>query len=186
MTMKTCRSDLAGAIRETLTMGQVVRRYGFEPNRAGFIRCPFHRERTASLKIYSEGKGWYCFGCGRGGSVIDFVMELYGIGFAQAVVRLSSDFGLGLTDHGPSPSARAKAQEERRRELEQIERRRAEYWDMAGVHLFLHEYVRRYAPTREEWERGDIDPVYAWALQRLPGAEDRCETLSRELMENGR
>ena len=182
-----CRSDLAGEIKAALTMDQVARHYGFEPNRAGFIRCPFRTgDRTASLKLYPGTGGWCCFGCRRGGSVIDFVMELYGLSFAQAVVRLSADLGLGAAGEGPGPAAaRERAAEERRRALERAALGR-EYRDMAAVHLLLHEYVIRYAPARDEWERGGIDPVYAWALGRLPGVEHRCETLSRQLMEDGR
>lgn len=176
--------DMVGAIKEILTMDQVARRYGFEPTRAGFMKCPFHHERTASLKIYPGHKGWHCFGCGKGGSVIDFVMELYGIGFAQAVVRLNADFGLGLTAERPSPSARTKVLEERRRAAEKARRMREEYWVLAREHLFLREYIRRFEPTREEWESGDVDPVYIWALKRLPEAEFRCEELSWRLMKD--
>ena len=75
-------------------MDEVVRHYGFEPNRAGFMRCPFHQgDHTASLKIYAGDRGWHCFGCNSGGSVIDFVMRLYDINFRQAVLRLDLDFG---------------------------------------------------------------------------------------------
>ena len=177
--MMTARSDLAGAVKEALTMDQVARRYGFEPTRAGFIKCPFHKgDRTASLKLYPGGRGWHCFGCRRGGSVIDFVMELYGIGFAQAIVRLNADFGLGLSPARPSPDARSKVLEERRKDAQKAQEMQRQYRDMAAAHLFLHEYVRLFSPTLEEWERGDIDPVYAWAVKCLPEIEYRCEEIS--------
>ncbi len=86
-------------------MDEVVRRYGFEPNRAGFICCPFHREKTPSLKVYSEpGRGFYCYGCGAGGSVIDFAMLLFKIPFANAVSRIDCDFLLGLLNDKPEPA----------------------------------------------------------------------------------
>lgn len=88
----TCVEKIASA----LTMHDVAVRYGFSPDRKGFISCPFHNEKTASLKLYPEGKGWYCFGCGEGGDVIDFVKKLYGLNFSQAVARLDYDFSLGL------------------------------------------------------------------------------------------
>lgn len=47
-------------------------------------RCPFHRDNTPSFTVFPDG-GWHCFGCGAGGSLIDFVMRRQGIGeFAQA------------------------------------------------------------------------------------------------------
>lgn len=169
-------SGLAEQVKMVLTMDQVARRYGFEPTRAGFIKCPFHKgDRTASLKLYPGQCGWHCFGCQKGGSVIDFVMELYGIGFSQAVVRLNADFGLGLTAERPSPSARAKVLEERRKAAEEAHRTQEKYWEMARVHLFLREYIRRFDPTREEWESGNIDPVYAWAVKQLPKLEWEIE-----------
>ena len=58
-------------IKRDHPMPEVVRQYGIEINRSGFCRCPFHTEKTASMKIYAQS--FYCFGCGAGGDVIDFV-----------------------------------------------------------------------------------------------------------------
>lgn len=185
--MTSCRSDLVRAVKETLTMEQVARHYGFEPSRSGFIKCPFHQgDRTASLKLYPGARGWYCFGCCRKGSVIDFVMELYGLTFSQAVVRLDSDLGLGLTRRRPSPAARAKALEERRKIAQEAQRDRERYRILAREHLRLREAAVQRAPTLGSWERGQIDPVYVEAMRRLPGLEHACETLSEKMMEDRR
>jgi hypothetical protein len=46
----------------------------------GKIHCPFHDDRTPSLHVYSEPeRGWYCYGCGRGGSIYDFAAQLSGL-----------------------------------------------------------------------------------------------------------
>lgn len=52
--------------------------------------CPFHNDRSPSLSIYSGGKRWYCFGCGKGGDVIDFVRELHQIEFRAAAAMLAA------------------------------------------------------------------------------------------------
>jgi hypothetical protein len=45
---------------------------GLPVGRSGKVRCPFHDDGTPSLHVYEQpGQGWYCFGCGRGGSVFD-------------------------------------------------------------------------------------------------------------------
>lgn len=51
--------------------------------------CPFHVETHPSFTIFPESQRWWCFGCQRGGDVIEFVRLLEGIGFREAVERLS-------------------------------------------------------------------------------------------------
>jgi CHC2 zinc finger len=44
------------------------------------IRCPFHDDRTPSLHVYEDGdRGWYCYGCARGGSIYDFAAHMWGV-----------------------------------------------------------------------------------------------------------
>ena len=58
-----------------------------EKGRVQHARCPFHKERTASLAIYSDN-GFHCFGCGKHGrGAIDFVMSL-GCDFREACEEL--------------------------------------------------------------------------------------------------
>ncbi|MBI4548096.1 MAG: toprim domain-containing protein [Ignavibacteriae bacterium] len=52
-------------------------------------RCPFHQEETPSFHVTPEKRLWHCFGCGKGGSVIDFVMEMKGWDIQQTVESLS-------------------------------------------------------------------------------------------------
>jgi len=57
----------------------VERLTGRPVGRSGKVRCPFHEDRTPSLHVYeSAAEGWYCFGCGRGGSIYDFAALLLG------------------------------------------------------------------------------------------------------------
>ena len=113
--------DIFKEVRERLNMEDVARHYGHEPNRAGFLCCPFHRgDRTASLKLYPGGRGWHCFGCNRGGSVIDFVALDLGLSPLDAVKRLNTDFALGLPiDRQQTPAERREAEQaaQRRREV---------------------------------------------------------------------
>ena len=56
--------------------------------------CPFHEEQTASMKITPSNNLFHCFGCGAGGSVIDWVMKTQGISFRHAVEILRTDSSL--------------------------------------------------------------------------------------------
>src|SRR3712207_4317532 len=47
--------------------------------------CPFHQEKTPSFSVNPSKNIFYCFGCSKGGSVFNFVMELEGVSFPEAV-----------------------------------------------------------------------------------------------------
>lgn len=155
----------AEIIKKTLSMHRVAEFYGFKPNRAGFISCPFHKETAASLKLYKEpGRGWYCFGCGRGSSVIDFVAQLFNITFAQAIVRLNFDFGLGLTNEKPDSRQIAEYREKRRQEQADYAKRKAEYDEKTALYRRLFHARIHKAPKSpdEPW-----DDEFCEALRKL-------------------
>lgn len=165
--------DLASQIKERLTAQEVVEFYGFHPDRSGFIKCPFHQgDRHASLKVYSGNKtGWHCFGCGAGGSVIDFVMKLFDIDFRQACVRINTDFSLGLTGERPSRAERSALLEARRRAAEKQEALEREIREKAEEHRYWWEVTKYFCPDQKDAEAGYIHPLYAEALKRLPYLE---------------
>ena len=88
----------AQSIRDTVDMTTILSLYGYQADRNGFMRCPFHGERAGSLKVYTDGRGWHCYGCGRGGSVVDFVMEHENCDFRTAVIAIDKVLHLGLMD----------------------------------------------------------------------------------------
>jgi DNA primase len=103
-------------IRKRVSPEDAARYYGFEPNRAGYICCPFHRERTPSLKLYPDG--FHCYGCGAGGSVIDFVAKLFGLDAQGACRQLNRDFRLGLPLARP-PTERERQEAEAREHVQE-------------------------------------------------------------------
>ena len=53
---------------------------GLEVPRSRKVRCPFHADGTPSLHVYADAqRGWFCYGCLRGGSVYDFGAQLWGL-----------------------------------------------------------------------------------------------------------
>lgn len=65
--------------------------------------CPFHSEKTPSFTVTPEKQIFRCFGCGTGGNVIRFVMEIEGYGFSEAVRHLAEEAGIrGTWEDGPS------------------------------------------------------------------------------------
>jgi len=58
--------------------------------------CPFHDERSPSFHVRPGAGRWHCFGCGEGGDVIEFVMRMDGLPFAEAVEYLAERAGVTL------------------------------------------------------------------------------------------
>ena len=111
--------DVFAEARRLVSAREVAELNGLHPNRSGFVCCPLHHEKTASLKLYENGS-WHCFGCSRGGSSIDLVAALHDLAPLDAVRRLNEDFHLGLpVDRQQTPQERREAEQaaQRRREL---------------------------------------------------------------------
>src|SRR5215831_9413515 len=58
--------------------------------------CPFHSEKTPSFTVTPEKQIFHCYGCGKGGNVIKFVMEMEGESFPEAVKRLADEAGIAF------------------------------------------------------------------------------------------
>ena len=89
------QSNAFDTIKETLRISDVLALYGVEVLRANKALCPLHNEKTPSFTVYPNNNTWHCFGCGAGGSVIDFVMYC-GLDALEAVKKLDSDYNLGI------------------------------------------------------------------------------------------
>lgn len=163
--------NLAYEIKHLLPAVAVFSAYGLPPNRSGFVQCPFHQgDRHASLKVYSENKtGWHCFGCGAGGSVIDFVMRYFGVDFREACSRLNEDFHLGLTDRKPTRAELSARFQARQAEEERKRAEAAAYYRAVEEHRRLLETVKALEPARDAADC--IHPLYADAVKRLPYLE---------------
>ncbi len=61
--------------------------------------CPFHNEKTASFTVYPENGSYYCFGCGKGGDIITFTMQIENLDYIDAVKRLADRAGLKLPEN---------------------------------------------------------------------------------------
>ena len=81
------------AVKQTVTTRQTAESYGTCVNRAGKANCPFHNDRTPSMKVDWR---FHCFGCGADGDVIDFTAQLYGLDAKSAAKRLAEDFQIPL------------------------------------------------------------------------------------------
>lgn len=73
-------------IKRQYSMQDILNMYGYRKNRAGFICCPFHTEKTASCKIYA--RDYHCFACGANGDIFSFVQKMEDCSFKEAFIKL--------------------------------------------------------------------------------------------------
>lgn len=169
-------------ISRRITMFDLFAQYGFYPNRSGFISCPFHAEKTPSFGTYKEGQRFKCFGCGESGSVIDFVMKLFGLDFNEAVYKINYDFGLGILTGSPASIREqrriAKAEQERimvvqTKKMHREARKRA-YFGLLDEWIRLDKNRREFAPQTEAepWH-----PLFVESLQKMTYQEYLMDTL---------
>lgn len=160
----------AAIIKERVSTREAAARYGMHVDRQGWACCPFHRETKPSLKVYEGKGGWHCFGCNAGGSVIDLVMQLEGISFSQAVVRLDHDFALGLGGR-QTPQERREAQKRetiRRQQKEALQREyeaKTAHWESCYDWWFT---LSRLAWQLRPKTPDDLTELYAEVMWQLP------------------
>lgn len=133
--------DAAETIKQSISMLDVCQLYGIKVNRAGFACCPIHGEKSPSMKIYPGAKGWHCFGCHKGGDVISFVCQYFGLDFVSAVKKLNDDFNLGLQIDGTQ-------NREKEREAKRIAYQRRKEQERRKKHLLILQKARDEALAR--------------------------------------
>ena len=106
------RIDIVDLVSESVRLTKKGRNY--------WGLCPFHSEKTPSFSVSADKQIYKCFGCGKGGGAINFVMELDNLPFRDAVALLAKRAGLEVPDSGSSAGAK-----ERREKLLTINKKAA-------------------------------------------------------------
>ena len=155
-------NDEVRRIKERLDLVEVVGDY-VKLRKAGksFVGlCPFHQEKTPSFSVSRERQTYHCFGCGAGGDVFRFLMEMEGWTFPQALEVLSARTGVPLEHRG------------RRREEggDVLEEALAFYRASLGASEgeAARAYLRRRELPQEAWERFEL----GWSLPAWRSLED--------------
>ena len=81
-------------IKEQVSTRDVAVYYGHKVNRNGMMRCPFHGDKSPSMKV---DKNFICFGCQEKGDVIRFASKLFSLPPYEAAGKLIEDMGLTVT-----------------------------------------------------------------------------------------
>lgn len=179
--------NVVQTIKDRLTMREVLERYGYTADRKGFIRCPFHNEKTPSMRIYD--KDYHCFGCGEHGDGITFVQKLFNLSFQESLKKIDIDFGLNLYGDKTFEELRKShyqtKQLQAKREREKAEKKQAEneYWVAFDEWKRLEDNKQKFKPKTPDEE---LHPLFVEALQKSAFQEyllDCLETRRRLLNE---
>src|SRR5947209_19560903 len=104
--------DLAEHVKSSVDIvrvaGEYVRlkRAGAGPRYTGL--CPFHTEKSPSFSVHSTHQFYKCFGCGAGGDVFTFVMQMEGLSFFEALKLIAERNGIALPQRTEHADAEAK------------------------------------------------------------------------------
>lgn len=168
-------------IKASVSVRQFLEHNGVKVNRHGFCVCPLHGDRDASLKVYGGERGWTCYGCHKGGDVLNLAKEMYGVGLYDAIRRIDGEFGLNLPlDRRPSQkdlflfrAGKIRQETEREREEHRRELLEKEYWDTFEMWQFLDGCVAELEPGRDE----PAPPAFAGYLNMRAFYKDRLQDL---------
>jgi len=137
--------------------------------------CPFHSEKHPSFYVFPEQQTWHCFGaCGTGGDAFSFIMKKEGLDFGQALRLLAQRVGVTLS----SPGMPAKAEDEKKEKLFQINEAATEYYH----HLLL--VTNAGAIARSYLTKRKVTPKTIEEF-RLGFSPDSWETIKKYLMNKG-
>ncbi len=94
--MVTASVDIP-ALKARHPLGDAVEAAGVRLRGRGRVRqgvCPFHDEAEGSFTVYEDSQRFWCFGCGEGGDVLDFLRRSENLSLPQAIARLDGSPGL--------------------------------------------------------------------------------------------
>ena len=141
--------------------------------------CPFHNEKTPSFHVIPEKQFYHCFGCGKSGTVLSFLMDYDRMSFPEAIEDLAGRLGLEIPREGGDSSAPRRVDETAYDLMAKV----AGYWQ---EQLKRDERVRTYATTKRGLTNETIEKfgigyaLNSWndVLRRFGGGEAAVKQLA--------
>ena len=179
--MKYSPDDI-NTLKEQTDILRVMEACGVTPVKKGAhyqCCCPIHNEKTPSFMIDAVKGTWHCYGCGKGGNAIDFLIELKHLDFIEAVEELARIMNYSLTEQTPL-SREEQQRKERNRALIEVNK--------AAMQLFKEQlqanqaakmYVEnRWSPESiEHWDIGYAPDDYDWLFRQLTAKGVKMDVL---------
>jgi DNA primase len=147
---------------------QVIGSY-FPLKRAGTefrALCPFHQEKTPSFYVNPAKQQYYCFGCGAGGSVFQFIQQYENVDFPEAVRRLANRAGIAIVES--EYNAEDEARQSLRKRLLRLHFEAAAWFHRNLLRTKAAEHARTYLKGRGL----NIDIAKNWEIGYSPNSWD--------------
>ncbi len=122
--------------------------------------CPFHAEKTPSFSVDPDSNLFYCFGCHKGGSIYQFIMETEALSFPEAVERLADKAGIALPDRN---EGRNEAWKNNRKALEELYTRTCNTFHWLLKNHPGAQHARQYLQSRGISEETSDAYMLGWA-----------------------
>ena len=163
--------DLARAVRDAVTMRDVIAAYVPEANPRGRrMPCPIHNGKDNNFSFTDDR--FTCFVCNESGDAIEFVKLVCGLrSRTDAIKQINADFRLGLPLGRGITREENKALEERKKRAKQMEEKSKRLWNI--YHAALDFYIALDIIKREQAPKNEDDPItmqYAYACRKIDGA----------------
>lgn len=173
-------------VKERVTARAVMERAGIVFNRSNMCKCPFHQDKTASMKVKPNDKKYFCFGCGEKGDAIDFVAKYYNLSPKDAAMQIADEFGIAYDSSVRSPPKPVRREKSPMQIL--AETKTKTYRVLSDYLHLLKDWKRDFEPKSMD----EIDSRYEEAVNNLPkveyqldimlwGTEEEKEMLLRDL-----
>ncbi|MFQ3620538.1 MAG: DNA primase, partial [Spirochaetales bacterium] len=129
--------------------------------------CPFHQEKTPSFYVQPDKKLFYCFGCGKGGNLFQFFMEIEHISFPEALKILGEKVGISIDSLDESSLSQGKKQDALLQLLNKVAgafhyllmkselgKEARQYLEQRGIeNAIIEKFQLGYAPSDPYWLR---------------------------------
>ena len=150
-------------IKEQVSTRAVAEHYGYKVSRNGMMCCPFHDDRTPSMKV---DQNFICFGCQEKGDVITFATKLFDMSPYEAAGKLATDMGLSV-GLSARPDAKPGARKRARRKRQEAERFADAVNRIYSVYCeyfhLLSQWAVDYAPEKPDEK---LHPLFVEAMHK--------------------
>jgi DNA primase len=166
--------DVINAVLKQHDIVEVVGKYVHLTKQGQYMKglCPFHSEKSSSFTVTPEKGIYHCFGCGASGNMIDFIKEIEGFSFAEAVRKLAEESGIAISWEEETP-------EQTQQQVEKAELLKGHELAAKLYHYILHntdhgkkakEYLRSRKFSEkllETFQIGYAPPLWDTLVQQL-------------------